>query len=29
MTLENSLGHPQGTKILRSEDHSGMVDCYI
>ena len=29
MTLPNSLGHPQGTKILRREDHSGMVDCYI
>lgn len=29
MTLANSLGHPQGAKLLRKEDHSGMVNCYI
>jgi branched-chain amino acid transport system substrate-binding protein len=29
MVLDNSLGHPQGTKLLRKQDHSGMVDCYI
>ena len=27
--MENSLAHPQGSKILRAEDHSGMIDCYI
>jgi branched-chain amino acid transport system substrate-binding protein len=25
----NSLAHPQGTKLLRKEDHSGMINCYI
>jgi len=29
LQLENSLGHPQGTKLLRKEDHSGIIDCYI
>lgn len=29
MTMTNSLGHPQGAKTLRKEDHSGMIDCYI
>jgi branched-chain amino acid transport system substrate-binding protein len=29
MEMENSLEHPQGAKILRAEDHSGMIDCYI
>ncbi|RTL55436.1 MAG: ABC transporter substrate-binding protein [Bradyrhizobiaceae bacterium] len=29
MSLANSLGHPQGNKILRKEDHSGIIDCYI
>ena len=27
--MENSLAFPQGTKVLRKEDHSGMIDCYI
>lgn len=27
--LMNSIGHPQGEKLLRREDHSGVVDCYI
>ena len=29
LEMPNSLAHPQGTKLLRAEDHSGMVDCYI
>jgi branched-chain amino acid transport system substrate-binding protein len=29
MVLENSLGHPQGAKTIRAQDHSGMIDCYI
>ncbi|MBY0381112.1 MAG: ABC transporter substrate-binding protein [Xanthobacteraceae bacterium] len=29
MTIANSLGHPQGAKLLRKEDHSGIIDCYI
>jgi branched-chain amino acid transport system substrate-binding protein len=29
MQLKNSLGHPQGDKLLRAQDHSGMIDCYI
>lgn len=29
LKLTNSLGHPQGDKLLRAEDHSGMIDCYI
>ncbi len=29
MVMENSLGHPQGGKRLRKEDHSGIIDCYI
>ncbi|HBC06589.1 MAG: ABC transporter substrate-binding protein [Alphaproteobacteria bacterium] len=29
LKMENSLAHPQGTKILRAEDHSGMIDCYM
>lgn len=29
LTVANSLGHPQGDKILRKEDHSGIIDCYI
>jgi branched-chain amino acid transport system substrate-binding protein len=29
LQMENSVGFPQGTKILRQEDHSGMIDCYI
>lgn len=27
--LKNSLGHPQGSKIIRKEDHCGIIDCYI
>ena len=27
--MNNSLAHPQGTKILRAEDHSGILDNYI
>ena len=29
LAMENSLAFPQGTKVLRKEDHSGMIDCYI
>ncbi|MFZ5555657.1 MAG: ABC transporter substrate-binding protein [Pseudomonadota bacterium] len=29
MKMANSLGHPQGEKLLRAQDHSGMIDCYI
>jgi branched-chain amino acid transport system substrate-binding protein len=29
LSMENSLGFAQGSKILRKEDHSGMIDCYI
>jgi len=29
MKMENSIAHPQGSKLLRGEDHSGMIDCYI
>mgnify|MGYP000544720152 CR=1 FL=1 len=29
LALDNSLGNPQGAKIIRREDHSGMIDCYI
>jgi branched-chain amino acid transport system substrate-binding protein len=29
LQMENSLAFPQGAKILRKEDHSGMIDCYI
>ena len=29
LKMENSLAHPQGAKVLRAEDHSGMIDCYI
>jgi branched-chain amino acid transport system substrate-binding protein len=29
LEMKNSLAHPQGSKILRAEDHSGMIDCYI
>ena len=27
--MANSLGFAQGTKTLRKEDHSGLIDCYI
>jgi branched-chain amino acid transport system substrate-binding protein len=29
MQMKNSLGHPQGDKLIRREDHAGIVDCYI
>jgi branched-chain amino acid transport system substrate-binding protein len=29
LAMQNSVGHPQGAKLLRKEDHSGLVDCYI
>ena len=29
LEMENSLAHPQGKKLLRAEDHSGMIDCYM
>ncbi|WID99923.1 ABC transporter substrate-binding protein (plasmid) [Bosea vestrisii] len=29
LAMENSLGFPQGSKTLRKEDHSGMIDCYL
>ncbi len=29
LTMDNSIAHPQGAKVLRAEDHSGMIDCYI
>ncbi|MEZ5907270.1 MAG: ABC transporter substrate-binding protein [Hyphomicrobiaceae bacterium] len=29
LQMPNSVGHPQGAKLLRKEDHSGMIDCYI
>jgi branched-chain amino acid transport system substrate-binding protein len=29
MEMKNSLGHPQGSKIIRKEDHCGIIDCYI
>jgi branched-chain amino acid transport system substrate-binding protein len=29
MQMANSLAHPQGAKIIRKEDHVGIIDCYI
>jgi len=29
MRMKNSLGHPQGDKMIRKEDHCGILDCYI
>jgi len=29
MQMKNSIGHPQGDKIIRKEDHAGILDCYI
>ena len=29
LEMPNSLAHPQGQKLLRAEDHSGMIDCFI
>ena len=27
--MKNSLGHPSGDKMIRKEDHAGILDCYI
>ena len=29
MQMTNSLAHPQGDKLIRKEDHVGIIDCYI
>jgi len=29
LEMKNSLGHPQGDKMIRKEDHAGIMDCYI
>ena len=29
LSMDNSLEFAQGAKILRKEDHSGMIDCYL
>ena len=29
LQMANGPGFPQGSKVLRKEDHSGMIDCYI
>lgn len=29
MQIANSEGNPQGAKVIRKEDHSGIIDCYI
>jgi branched-chain amino acid transport system substrate-binding protein len=29
MEMKNSLAHPQGDKMIRKEDHVGIIDCYI
>lgn len=29
MQMKNSLGHPQGDKLIRKEDHAGIIDSYI
>ena len=29
MSLNNSIGHPQGDKLIRKEDHAGILDHYI
>jgi branched-chain amino acid transport system substrate-binding protein len=29
LQMTDSTGFPQGSKILRKEDHSGLIDCYI
>ena len=29
MQMKNSLAHPQGDKLIRKEDHAGIIDCYI
>ncbi|MGH8742371.1 MAG: ABC transporter substrate-binding protein, partial [Burkholderiales bacterium] len=27
--MKNSIGHPQGDKYIRKQDHAGIIDCYI
>ena len=29
MQMKNSLGHPQGSKFIRKEDHAGLINCFI
>jgi branched-chain amino acid transport system substrate-binding protein len=29
LQMKNSLGHPSGDKMIRKEDHAGILDCYI
>ncbi|HEY9529869.1 MAG TPA: ABC transporter substrate-binding protein [Burkholderiales bacterium] len=29
LQMKNSIGHPQGDKYIRKEDHAGIIDCYI
>ena len=29
MQMKSSLAHPQGDKLIRKEDHAGIIDCYI
>ena len=29
LQMKNSVGHPQGDKLIRKEDHCGIVDAYI
>jgi branched-chain amino acid transport system substrate-binding protein len=29
MQMKNSVEHPQGDKMIRKEDHVGIIDCYI
>src|SRR5215475_8750894 len=29
LKMTSSLGHPQGDKMIRKEDHAGIIDCYI
>ena len=29
LQMKNSLAHPQGDKLIRKEDHVGIIDCYI
>jgi branched-chain amino acid transport system substrate-binding protein len=29
LQMTNSLSHPQGDKLIRKEDHVGIIDCYI
>jgi len=29
MQMKNSSAHPQGDKLIRKEDHVGILDCYI